>query len=475
MSATPSLLQRYRDAWQHAWRQRKSMDSVQRLPHEAQFLPAALELQDTPVHPAPRIFVWSILGFAVLALLWAFIGKIEVVAVAPGKIVPNGKTKLIQSSETAVVRAIHVSDGQAVKVGELLVELDPTAADADVRRIQSELLAARVDSARGAAMLEAINQQQPPASLLGPLANAGANANPEQVQSAQRWLQGQYQEYRSNLELVDAEILQRSAEIQSAQAQVASLRQTVPIATQLAEDYRRLLEQQYVARHEYLEKEQARLDLLRQLSVQQASVLQSSAAQAEARRRREGVVAQNRRAMLDLQQEANQKAASLVQELAKARYQETLTSLKAPVDGTVQQLAIHTVGGVVTPAQPLMVIVPADQPVEVEAMLENKDVGFVHAGQPVTVKVETFTFTKYGTVDGEVLNVSNDAIEDEKRGPIYSSRIHLKSDHLMVNGQRVALSPGMSITAEVKTDQRRVIDYFLSPLQQHVDESLRER
>ncbi|MGR6739548.1 HlyD family type I secretion periplasmic adaptor subunit [Pseudomonas chlororaphis] len=471
MSATPSLLQRYRDVWQHAWRQRKSMDSVQRLPHEAQFLPAALELQDTPVHPAPRIFVWSILGFAVLALLWACLGKIEVVAVAPGKIVPNGKTKLIQSSETSVVRAIHVSDGQAVKVGELLVELDPTAADADVRRIQSELLAARVDSARGAAMLDAINQQQPPASLIGAI----ANANPEQVLSAQRWLQGQYQEYRSSLELVDAEILQRSAEIQSAQAQVASLRQTVPIATQLAEDYRRLLEQQYVARHEYLEKEQARLDLLRQLSVQQASVLQSTAAQAEARRRREGVVAQNRRAMLDLQQEANQKAASLVQELAKARYQETLTSLKAPVDGTVQQLAIHTVGGVVTPAQPLMVIVPADQPVEVEAMLENKDVGFVRAGQPVTVKVETFTFTKYGTVDGEVLSVSNDAIEDEKRGLIYSSRIRLKSDHLMVNGQRVALSPGMSITAEVKTDQRRVIDYFLSPLQQHVDESLRER
>ncbi|MGY4818226.1 HlyD family type I secretion periplasmic adaptor subunit [Pseudomonas chlororaphis subsp. piscium] len=471
MSATPSLLQRYRDAWKQAWRQRKSMDSVQRLPHEAQFLPSALELQDTPVHPAPRIFVWSILGFAVLALLWAFIGKIEVVAVAPGKIVPNGKTKLIQSSETAVVRAIHVSDGQAVKVGELLVELDPTAADADVRRIQNELLAARVDSARGAAMLDAINRQQPPASLIGAI----ANANPEQVLSAQRWLQGQYQEYRSNLELVDAEILQRSAEIQSAQAQVASLRQTVPIATQLAEDYRRLLEQQYVARHEYLEKEQARLDLLRQLSVQQASVLQSTAAQAEARRRREGVVAQNRRAMLDLQQEANQKAASLVQELAKARYQETLTSLKAPVDGTVQQLAIHTVGGVVTPAQPLMVIVPADQPVEVEAMLENKDVGFVRAGQPVTVKVETFTFTKYGTVDGEVLSVSNDAIEDEKRGLIYSSRIRLKSDHLLVNGQRVALSPGMSITAEVKTDQRRVIDYFLSPLQQHVDESLRER
>ncbi|MGV7963928.1 HlyD family type I secretion periplasmic adaptor subunit [Photorhabdus tasmaniensis] len=471
MSATLSLLQRYRHAWHQSWHQRKSMDVSPRLAHELQFLPTALELQETPVHPAPRVFIWSIMGFALLALLWACIGKIEVVAVAPGKVVPSGKTKLIQPSETAVVRAIHVNDGQAVKVGELLIELDPTAANADVGRIQSELLAARIDSARSTAMLDAINQQQPPASLVGTI----ANANPEQVLSAQSWLQGQYQEYRSNLELVDAEIRQRSAEIQSAHAQVASLRKTLPITTRLTEDYQRLLTKQYVSQHEYLEKEQTRLDLQRQLSVQQASVLQHTAAQEEARRRRETVIAQNRRAMLDLQQDANQKEAILSQELAKARHQETLTSLKAPVAGTVQQLAVHTVGGVVTEAQPLMVIVPANQPIEVEAMLENKDVGFVHTGQLVTVKVETFNFTKYGTVDGEVLSVSNDAIENEKRGLIYSTRIRLKSDHLLVNDQRVALSPGMSITAEIKTDQRRVIDYFLSPLQQHLDESLRER
>ncbi|WP_145957483.1 HlyD family type I secretion periplasmic adaptor subunit [Xenorhabdus hominickii] len=217
------------------------------------------------------------------------------------------------------------------------------------------------------------------------------------------------------------------------------------------------------------------LDYESERVVQQASVLQHTAAQEEARRRRETVVAQNRCAMLDLQQEANQKAVILGQELAKAHHQKKLTSLNAPVAGTVQQLAVHTVGGVVTPAQSLMVIVPANQPIEVEAMLENKDVGFVHIGQSVTVKVETFNFTKYGTVDGEVLSVSNDAIEDEKRGLIYSTRIRLKSDHLLVNGQRVALSPGMSITAEIKTDQRRVIDYFLSPLRQHIDESLRER
>jgi len=300
-------------------------------------------------------------------------------------------------------------------------------------------------------------------------------ATPEQVLSAQRWLQGQYQEYRSKIDLVDAEIAQRSADIQSAKTQVSSLQRTLPIATRLAEDYKQLLAQQFVARHEYLEKEHARLDLQRQLGVQQASVLQSTAAHSEASRRREGVVAQSRRAMLDLQQEANQKETSLVQQLTQARYQETLALLRASVDGTVQQLAIHTVGGVVTPAQQLMVIVPTGQPVEVEAMLENKDIGFVRPGQAVTLKVETFTFTQYGTVDGEVVSISNDAIEDEKRGRVYSSRIRLNSNSLLVRGQRVALTPGMSVTAEVKTNYRRVIDFFLSPLQQHINESLRER
>lgn len=471
MTSPDSLLQRYRHAWSQSWRRRKSLDVSPRLAHELQFLPSALELQETPVHPVPRIFVWSIMAFAVLVLLWAGIGKVDVVAVATGKVVPNGKTKLIQPSETAVVRAIHVNDGQSVKAGELLVELDPTAAGADVIRIRSELLASRIDSARAAAMLDAINQQRPPASLAGLI----DNANPERVLGAQRWLQGQYQEYRSSLALVDAEIHQRSAEIQSAQVQVASLRQAVPIATRLAGDYQRLLTKQYVSRHAYLEKEQARLDLQRQLRVQQASVLQHTAALDEAQRRRETVVAQNRRVMLDLQQEADQKAAIRVQELTKARYQQNLTNLKSPVSGTVQQLAIHTVGGVVTPAQALMVIVPGDQTVEVEAMLENKDVGFVQLGQSVTVKVETFTFTRYGTVEGEVLHVSHDAIDDEKRGLVYSCRIRLRSNHLQVNGQRVALSPGMRVTAEIKTDRRRVIDYFLSPLQQSLGESLRER
>ncbi|MNQ98041.1 Hemolysin secretion protein D, chromosomal [compost metagenome] len=204
-------------------------------------------------------------------------------------------------------------------------------------------------------------------------------------------------------------------------------------------------------------------------------IAELTAARNAAESRHAGVLAQTRRAMLDLQHESEQRAAALTQELKKAEQRNRLMALTAPVDGTVQQLAIHTQGGVVTEAQPLMVIVPSDAPVEVEAMLENKDIGFVRPGQEVEIKVETFTFTKYGVVHGTVTNISNDAIEDERLGLVYSARIQLRENSIQVGENRIALSPGMVVRAEVKTDKRKVIEYFLSPLQQYVNESLDER
>lgn len=470
-SATRALLHRYRSVWRQAWRNRQAMDGPARLNHEVQFLPPALALQEQPVHPAPRYIQWTIMAFAAVALLWACLGEIDVVATASGKIVPSGKSKVIQPSEVAVVKAIRVRDGQTVKAGELLVELDAQITGADVERLKSDLLAAQVDSARAGALLEAIQTRHEPTSLADRLPQASV----EQQLAAQRWLQGQYLELRSTLDQVEAEIEQRAAETRAAHASVASLQKTLPITRELAADYHNLLERKFISKHAYLEKEQQRLDQERELAVQQVRIAELSAAKKAAESRHAGVLAQTRRAMLDLQHEAEQRTAALAQELKKAEQRNRLMALTAPVDGTVQQLAIHTQGGVVTEAQPLMVIVPSDAPVEVEAMLENKDIGFVRLGQEVEIKVETFTFTKYGVVHGTVQSISNDAIEDEKLGLVYSARIQLHENHIRVGGQDIALSPGMAVRAEVKTDKRKVIDYFLSPLQQYANESLDER
>jgi hemolysin D len=187
------------------------------------------------------------------------------------------------------------------------------------------------------------------------------------------------------------------------------------------------------------------------------------------------LIAETRRATLDVLNLAEQKVASLSQDLVKAENRGRLMRLTAPVGGTVQQLAVHTVGGVVTPAQALLVIVPGDNPLEIEAFVENKDIGFVRAGQMAEVKVETFPFTKYGTLHGKVMQVSSDAIQDEKRGLVYAARVKLEKTTLKVDGKTVNLTPGMAVTVEIKTGKRRVIEYFLSPLMQYGDESLRER
>lgn len=471
MSARRDLLRRYRDVWRHAWRHRRQMAGPSRTRHEAQFLPAALALQEMPVHPLPRVTQWVIMLSVALALLWACLGEIDVVASAGGKILPGGRSKVIQSSEVAVIRAIHIQDGQTVRAGDLLIELDTSMTGADVRRLNSDLLAADIDIARAGAMLESIDDQRPPPSLDGRL----PAASPAQREAAGRWLHGQYLELRSQLEQHGAEIEQREAEITATRQRVANLKEALPISRRLAADYRRLLDKGYVARHAWMEKEQQRLEQERELTAGQARLTELAAARRGAETRRQGVLAQTRRAMLDMQQQASQRAAALRQELAKAQQRHHLMSLTAPVDGTVQQLAVHTTGGVVTEAQPLMVIVPRDQPLEVEALLENKDIGFVFPGQAVEVKVETFTFTRYGVINGTVSSLSGDAIEDEKRGLVYSVRILLEKNSVRVGDRDIPLSPGMAVRAEVKTDRRKVIDYFLGPLKQYVSESLEER
>lgn len=467
--ALADLLRRYGKVFHHAWSRRREMDSPNLQPHEAQFLPAALALRDTPLHPAPRVALWLIMMFALIALLWAVFGHIDVVATAVGKIIPNDRTKVVQPMETAVVKAIHVRDGQEVKAGQVLIELDATTATADTERLSNEAQDSRLEALRAQAVLAALANGLPP--KLKPMAGVGA----DRLLAEQSQASGQYQEYQARQLQLEAELGRRRAELQATQDEVTKLEQTAPIARQRAQDYQKLVKENFVSQHGYLEREQARIEQEQDLAASRSKVAELRAALMEAQRQRATLEAETRRQLLDQLNLASQKAESLGQELIKAEQRSRLMRLTAPVDGTVQQLAVTTVGGVVTPAQPLMVIVPKENVLEVEAMLPNKDIGFVNPGQDAEVKVETFPFTKYGTLHGKVTQVSSDAIQDEKRGLIYSTRVKLARDTIQVENKMVRLSPGMAVTVEVKTGTRRVIEYFLSPLMQVTSESLRER
>ena len=463
------MRRRYRAAFAEAWRRRAEQAPVARQPHEVEFLPAALSLRDTPVSPAPRVASWLLLAFAGLTLLWAVFGRMDVVATAQGRIVPNDRSKTIQPFEVATVKRILVSDGQQVEAGEALIELDATRAEADQARLRGELASARLQVARARALL-AVLEQGAAARLPRP-----AGVSDEQFREAERLFGGQVDEYAARLGQIDAETARRRAELGATRALVRKLEQTLPLVRERAGDFKGLAAGNFVSRHRYLELEQARIEMAADLASQRHRLQEIEAALDAARSQRRGLAAETRRLAQDSIIDGQQRQAVLEQEYLKAESRARLMRLTSPVAGTVQQLAVHTVGGVVTPAQPLMVIVPRGDRLEVEAFIENKDIGFIKPNQPAEVKVETFQYTKYGTINATVMSVSHDAINDEQRGLIYSTRVRMAESQIQVGDTQVNLSPGMAVAVEIKLGKRRVMDYFLSPLLQHTQESLRER
>lgn len=438
---------------------------------ELAFLPAALEIQHTPPSPIGRAILWTILGLCVSAVAWASLGHVDIVAVAPGKLVPNGRVKVIQSVGLGTVKAIHVSDGQRVKQGEPLLELDPTLAEADRFRTDEQLTNAELELGRYQAFhawLTGKKTDKPPSAALS--ASDSAFATLQRSMLAQS-----ISEHRSNLAVIDQTLARRRADLDATRQQVEKLRRTLPLITQRAESMAKLADQKLFPRMQYLEVEQERIEAEQDLATEEANLASIQASLQELAEQRHAMESGAQREALLKVEELEKIVGSLRQERVKTEQVATQQVLTAPVDGEVQQLAVHTIGGVIKPGDPLMVIVPLDQSLEVEALVLNKDIGFVRDGQPATIKIDSFPFTRYGAIDGEVTSVSDDAMQDERLGLVYAAHVRLARADMNIDGKIVRLSPGMAVSVEVMTGKRRVMDFVLSPVMQHVQESGRER
>jgi hemolysin D len=270
-------------------------------------------------------------------------------------------------------------------------------------------------------------------------------------------------------------VVKQRAEIETIKAGISRLEKILPTIRERVEGRRKLVEKKIVAKLAFAELEAQLFDHEGQLKVQRRKLAESRAAMKVVESQRGQLEAEFRHQVMAELAEAHDLAATTQKEYIKAEERSRLQTLTAPVDGTVQQLAVHTIGGVVMPAQELMVIVPADSRLEIEALVFNKDIGFVHAGQKAELKIESFPFTKYGTIGGTILHVSADAVPDERVGLVYPARVAMARLTILVDDKLVSLSPGMAVTVEIKTGKRRVIDFLLAPLQRDQDESLKER
>ena len=453
----------------HAWGEetaRRKAGARERI--ETQFLPAALEVVETPPSPIGRAIAWTIIAGAVGTLAWACWAKVDTVAVAEGRLVPTGRLRSVEPSEPGVVRAIAVREGEHVRPGQLLIALDPTVADADAESATTELSTAGLTLARANALL-AYSRGSGGAVIAPPGSQASAAEAERQVVAAR------IQAYEAKRASIAERRSGAEASARSAQAEIVKLERTLPILQRQLDDQKMLEAKGYGARQKLLQQEQAMVtaeqDLIAQrgrLDEARAQVSSLSRDGAELTQQFVGQAAQERA-------EAEGLAATRGDALRKAQQKRGLQTLTAPVGGIVQAVSVTTLGEVAETGKPIVTLVADGEALVVEALVLGRDIGFVHVGDRAVVKLEAYPFTRYGTLSGQVIQVSPDAIVDEKRGLVFPVRVKLSQARLTVDGREALLSAGMSASVEIVTGKRRVIDFVWSPVAKTVSEAGRER
>ena len=459
------------------WQQRDSMGDGSKDRQMSAFLPAALEIQSTPPHPLAKWAGRSLMVLFFLVVLWACFGNVNIVAMAEGKIIPSSRVKQIQPLDKGVVKKIHVQEGQRVKQGDPLIELDQTITEADQQRIGNEYQLAQLHLARFEALKKMLEHPDHAYDLndMSAQYQAPTQADIHDISLQQQLLRQEWQQYMANKGALLSALQARQAEKQMGLEVIKKLESTLPLVTKRANSLKALLDKHMGSETQYLELEQLRIEQYQDLAAQRSRQNQLEASINEIDRQLEGLQAQARGNNLVQLSEKEREIAALTEEFTKVQDMHAKQILYAPVDGVVQELAIATIGGVVMEAQQLMLIVPHEERLEVQAMLPNKDIGFVEEGMNAEIKIHTFPFTKYGIIDAEVLTISDDAIADENLGLVYAVNLKMTTNTINVNGKAVKLMPGMSVTAEMKTGERRLIEFFLAPLMRYKQESIRER
>lgn len=464
--------------FKESWANRDKLGDKNQTRELAAFLPAALEIQESPPNPLVRWLTWGLLVFVTLAILWMSFGKVNIVASAEGKIIPSSRVKQIQPLNNSIVKAILVKEGGYVTKGQPLVEFDTVLTKADKKRLESDLHSIEMRFSVSQAFLKALGDLDVNNSIVVSSdikIELPENTSEQEIILYKQLLWQQWLQYKAQLQSLYSSILKSQSEQRASQENIIKLQQTLPIVERRASILKDLYSQKFSSEHDYLQAEQERIQVFQNLAAEKHRLNQLKAGESEVKEQINLHMAQAHGAVLSEISDQQRQIFSLQEELNKASDRDEKQILYAPVAGRIQELGIHTIGGVATEAQQLMLIIPDENILEVEVTLENKDVGFVFEGMPAEIKIHTFPFTKYGVIEAEVSNVSDDATLDEKKGLIYRMQLRMAKNTIWVGKKEVRLMPGMAVTAEVQIGVRRIIEFFLAPLLRYKEESVRER
>lgn len=456
---------------------------------ERSFLPAALEVIETPPNPMGRLLMVAIGLTTLCAIGWTYFGHVDIVAVAPGKFITPSRTQVVQAFETSTVAAILVRPGDIVRAGAPLIELDKTTALAERDRAATERALAKLDMLRLDAFLGGRNSAD---------FRSVPDATAEEVRRAEEQLQTQTVARNAKMSGIEHAIAEKIAERESLRQTVMKLDATLPLVERRNEIFSKTAQGGFTPEYQALSSLQTLIEARGERAADAAKLVSLDAAIAELRQQMIATGAEiENTARADLFG-ARQREVAAGEAWAKAQRRIDLSTLRAPIDGQVQQMHVSAIGGVLTPAAQLLSIAPVDAPVEIEAEISNKDVGFVSPGQKVEIKVDAYPFTRFGLLKGTVSSVdpdadvgnqapnagpqgaersadSADAVESSERLR-YTVRVALDPDAALTNGDsKVKLQPGMSVKAEILTGKRRIMDFLLAPLVEHLHDGLRER
>ena len=459
------------------------------------FLPAALEILETPPSPVGVALLWIICVLAVVVLAWSWLGRVDVVAVAQGKIQPAGQVKVIQPLEAGRVTAVHVENGQRVEQGEELVGLESGEADADVNALQADLDGYRAEVERRQAALAVVKMRE--MTSVPDIAWEDDIPAPIRTREA-AVLEGDLGQLAASVAEFQAQLRQKELERDQYQA-------TGDALSALVQTLRQRVDMRASLEHSGSGSKADVIDAVEKLQDQQAA-LATARGEAAVTAASVEVLRQNIEnayrtfAAQDLEKlaDAERQVDDLAQKLAKARVKQRQMVLKSPIAGTVSALSVTTVGQVVSAGEQIMRIVPDRMGMEIECYIPNRDIGFVRLGQEAVVKVESLPFTRYGTIEAKVARIASDAIPepdaDQTEGNairstrdrgfagaertqnlVFPATLHLEVRSVVADGIAVPLSPGMAVKVEIKTGSRRILEYVFAPLVQIASESMKER
>ncbi len=462
---------------------------------DREFLAPALEILETPASPVHMAFLWIICALVTVGLAWAYFGRIDIIASAQGKFQPTGRVKVIQPVETGRVAAIRATNGSSVAAGDVLVELDRSAAEADREQAKDQLASARAEALRRRTALAAAQARalSPPPPIPWP-----AEIAPALREREERVLAADLGELSATLASFAAQRAQKAAERDMLIQTIATQKKLVATLQERVDMRTRLVEAQAGAKAAVIDATETLQYQLTQLATQQQQLASLSAGLEVITRDSEKAVETFLSDDAEKLSEAERRAEDARQRLAKAEALVDNLTLRAPIAGRVQSSVIANVGQVVTSGQEIMRVVPRDSTLEIEAYVLNRDIGFVSLGQEAVVKVEAFPFTRYGSIKAHVTRIARDAIPAPDASAIEGDparaanaagyaggervqnlvfAVELKPDAaaMSIDGVDRPLTSGMAATVELKTGSRRLLEYVFSPLVEVASRAMRER